>query len=61
SLICSFTGGYITVNGSNIILRSCTNSSTINITTLRIGIYCINKPCTIYFGPETRLEVRPLP
>lgn len=60
SLICSLTGGYITVNGNNIISGSCTTSSEITITTLGVEISCKNQPCTIYFGPETRLEVRPL-
>jgi len=61
SLICSLTDGYKIVNGSNIISGSCTTSSNITITTLEVEISCRNQPCTIYFGPETRLEVIPLP
>ncbi|MEM0243284.1 MAG: hypothetical protein QXT34_02445 [Candidatus Aenigmatarchaeota archaeon] len=61
SQICSFTGNsYITVNGSYIISGSYNTNGTVNINNLVVRISCENQPCTIYFGPETRLEVRPL-
>lgn len=58
--LCTLTGGFRQVNGSSTIIGSCNTNNTININNLVVRISCENQPCTIYFGPETRLEVRPL-
>lgn len=58
--LCTLTGGFRQVNGNSTIIGSCNTNNTININNLVVRISCAEQPCTIYFGPETRLEVRPL-